>query len=262
MDIIQVDELKLYFGEDIKIADGIVVKSPQIGQIVDYGERLYFNVAQMLCATPSSMKVELNDKMKIDWMKISDFELFMILCQQQVFQPEQTSILLGDLNLSQLKPFPKTENGEVVLSNDDHTIEINEVIYNVMVTYLRKMHNFKKQVDKAGNSMTHRVLLDIARQDAKMAEKKPYTSFLRPLVSAMQGRLKYTKQYIREMGVFEFFDQISRAQIIVQSDALLHGAYGGMMDSRKIDKREFDWMRDISDESSNNNKTVLKEGAN
>jgi hypothetical protein len=262
MDIIQVDELRLYFGNDIKIADGVILKSPTVGQIVDYGEAAYFSALQTLCATPSSMKVQLADlKPKpLDWMKVSEWQLFQMICSS--FTPEQTSLVLGDLDLSQLKPYAMGESEDVILSNDDHTIMINEVIYNVLVTYLRKMHGFKKQVDKAGNKITHKVLLDLARQDAKMAQNKPYKSFLLPLVSSLQGRQGYTKDYIRNMGIFEFFNQINRAQIICQADAALGGMYSGMIDTRKMDKTILDWMRDITDESSKNNKTVLKEGAN
>lgn len=259
MDIIQTDELRLYFGDDIKIADGVVLKSPTIGQVVDYGEAAYFSVLQTLCATPSSMKVQLDD-MKLDWMKVTDWQLFVMLCSS--FKPEQTSLVLGDLDLSQLTPYSMGETEEVVLSNKDHTIIINEVIYNVLVTYLRKMHGFKKQVDKAGNKMTHKVLLNLARQDAKMAQNKPYKSFLLPLVSSLQGRQGYEKSYIRNMGIYEFFNQINRVQIVVQADAALGGMYSGMIDTKKMDKTVLDWMRDISDEPSNNNKSILKEGAN
>lgn len=259
MDLIQVDELRLYMGEDIKIADGVVVKSPSIRQIVDYGESNYFNMAQTICATPSTMKVKLDD-MKLDWMKVEDFQLFAMLCQ--AFKPEQTYPLLGDLDLSQLnlKYTPGTE--EVELSNSDRSIVINEIIYNVLVTYLRKMHGFKKQVDKAGNKMTHKVLLKLARQDEKMAQSKPYKSFLLPLVSSLQARQGYSKEYIKDMGIFEFMNQINRTQIIVQADAALTGCYSGMVDTRKMDKTVLDWMRDITDESSNQNKSILQEGAN
>ena len=259
MELFQVDELRLYFGDDIKIADGVVLKSPTIGQIVDYGEAAYFSVAQALCATPSSMKVKLDD-MKLDWMKVTDWQLFMMLCPS--FTPEQTSLLLGDLDLSQLRPYSKGEDEEVYLSNEDHSVEIHEVVYNILVTYLRKMHGFKKQVDKAGNSIAHKMLLNLARQDEKMAQNKPYKSFLLPIVSALQGRQGYSKEYIKNMSIFELMNQINRVQIIVQADAALQGSYSGMVDMKKMDKTVFDWMRDISDEKSNNNKTILKEGAN
>ena len=79
MELFNVDELRLYFGEDIKIADGVVLKSPTIGQIVEYGESNYFSMAQTLCATPSSMKVKL-DEVKLDWMQVTEWQLIMMLC--------------------------------------------------------------------------------------------------------------------------------------------------------------------------------------
>ncbi len=147
------------------------------------------------------------------------------------------------------------------MANEDHTIQINEVVYNVLVTYLRKMHGLKKQVDKAGNSITHKMLLKLARQDEKMAQNQPYKSFLLPLISSLQARQKYDKNYIRNMGVYEFLNQINRVQIVIQADAALNGMYSGMIDTRKMDKTILNWMRDIEDESSNN-KTILNEGAN
>lgn len=254
----QVDELKLYFGDDIKIAEGVVIKQPTIGQIKEFGESRYFSMAQTLCATPSSMKIQLDD-IKLDWMQITDFQLFSLLCQSM--KPEQTSLLLGDLDLSSLKPYAMGEE-EVVLSNEDHTIVINEVIYEIMVTYLRKMHGFKKQIDKAGNAVTKMVLLREERKEAERNKNKSYKSFLLPLVSSLQGRMKCTKEYIKNMGVMEFFNQISRAQIIVQADAALQGSWSGMVDTKKVPKETFDWMREITEETKKNEGTILKEGAN
>jgi hypothetical protein len=259
MDIFQVDELSLYLGNDIKVADGVVIKVPQIGQIASYGESAYFATMQTLCATPSSMKAQLDD-WKLDWMKVTDFQLFGMLCT--ALKPEQTSLVLGDLDLSELKPRPINESGEIVLSNKDGTIIINEVIYNILVTYLRKMHGFKKQVDKAGNSMTHKMLIKLARQDAQMAKNKPYKSVLRPLISAVKCRQKYPMEYVKNMGIYEFFDDVARLNIIVQADAALAGCYSGFCDTKKMDKTVLDWTREIVEESATKGKSIVNEGAN
>ena len=260
----QVDELKLYLGSEVKIASGITLYQPTIGEIANYNEAEYFSMAQTLCATPSSMKVALDD-MKLDYMKVDDFQLFMMLCQS--LTPDKTRPLLGDLDLSKFKPYSIGETETVVLANGEvdengNPIVINEIVYEILTTYIRKMHNFKKQVDKAGNAITRKVLIDEDRKAAQRNKDKPYKSFLVPLVSSLQGRQGYTKEYICNMGLYEFMNQIARTQIIVQADAALGGMYSGFVDTKKMDKSVLDWTRDISDDSKSNNKTILNEGAN
>ena len=260
----QVDELKLYLGSDIKIANGITLYQPTVGDIANYNELEYFSMAQTVCATPSTMKVALDD-MKLDYMQVEDFQLFMMLCQS--LTPDKTKPLFGDLDLTKFKPHSFGETEEVVLFNgefneDGQPIIINSIIYEVLVTYIRKMHNFKKQVDKAGNAITRKVLIDEDRKNTERNKGKPYKSFLVPLVSSLQGRQGYTKEYICNMGLYEFMNQINRVQIIVQADAALSGMYSGFVDTKKMDKTVLDWTREITEESSTKGKSIVKEGAN
>lgn len=259
-----VDELKLYLGSDIKIANGITLLQPTIGEIANYNEAEYFSMAQTLCATPSSMKVALDD-MKLDYMKVDDFQLFMMLCQS--LTPDKTKPLLGDLDLTKFTPHAVNGTEDVVLvyhqpDEDGNPIIINPIIYEVLATYVRKMHNFKKQVDKAGNAITRKVLIDEDRKAAQRNKDKPYKSFLVPLISSLQGRQSYPKDYICSMGLYEFMNQIARTQIIVQADAALGGMYSGFVDTSKMDRTILDWTRDISEDTQKNNKTILNEGAN
>lgn len=264
MEGFQVDELKLYMAEDIKIANGIVLKCPKIRDVAEYGESAYFSMANTLCATPSSMMVALDD-MKLNYMKVSDFELFMMLCQS--LTPETTHLLLGDLDLSKFKPHQVGDTEEVILvhedtKDDENPIVISPIIHEVLTTYIRRMHNFKKEVKKAGNEITRKQLIRLARQDAQMAKNKPHESFLRPVISAVKCRQGYSMDYIREMGIFELMDDLSRLNVIVQADAALGGMYSGFVDTKKMDKTILDWTRDISEDSKSNNKTILNEGAN
>jgi hypothetical protein len=246
----QVDELKLYMSEDIKIAHGIVLKCPKIKDVAEYGESAYFSMAQTLCATPSSMMVALDD-MKLNYMKIKDFELFMMLTQS--LKPEATHLLLGDLDLTKFKPRSYGETEEVILvyegtENDEEPIMISSIIYEVLVTYIRKMHGFKKEYRPAGNEHARRAIIRLARQDALVAKNKPHESFLRPVISAVKCRQGYSMDYIRDMGIFELMDDLSRLNIIVQADAALGGMYSGFVDTKKMDKTVLNWTRNIEDD--------------
>ena len=234
----------MYFGEDFFINDKIKIIQPTIGQIVEYGEQGYFGVAHILTAIPSDMKAQLWD-MNIDWMEISDFQLFILLCK--TLPIERTRILLGDLDLTQLKLYPHPEMEDtVILANKEAGVVIDEYIYMKMAEYIRKMHGFTKKVERAKNKMTKKILIQEDRDKMKRNANKSYESYLLPLVSSVQARLGYTKEYIRNMGLCEFTDMVSRLQIIVNSDALLHGMYGGMIDTKKINKNELNWMREIT----------------
>lgn len=260
MDKFQVDELKLYMSEDVKIANGIVLKCPKILDIVEYGENEYFSMAQTLCSTPSSMKVALDD-MKLNYMKVEDFQLFMMLTQS--LTPKATHLLLGDLDLSKFKPHAINDSEEVILvyegtENDENPIVISSIIYEVLVTYIRKMHGFKKQVDKAGNEITRKQLIRLARQDAEMAKNKSHESFLRPIISAVKCRQGYGMDYIKQMGIFELMDDLSRLNVIVNADAALGGMFSGFVDTKKMDKTVFNWTRNIEDDEKDKGKAIAE----
>ena len=256
--LINVDPLKLYFGEDFAINDKIIIHQPTIGEVAEYGEQAYFGMAHTVCSIPSDMKSQLWD-MNIDWMEISDFQLFILLCK--TLPVERTSILFGDLDLTSLKLYPHPEiEDAVILANKETGVRIDEYIYMKMVEYVRKMHGFTKKVERAKNKMTKKILIQEDRDRIARNAKKSYESYLLPLVSSVQARLGYTKEYVKNMGLCEFTDMVSRLQIIVSSDALLHGMYGGMIDTKKINKSELNWMREITHDSGPRG-IVLNEGS-
>lgn len=239
---LDVDELQLYFGDDYVINDYIKITQPLIGEVVDYGEAQYFSMVHTLTAIPSDMKSQLWD-LGLDWTEMDDFELFMMLVQ--TLTPDKTSILFGDLDFSKLKPFKNNQNGDIVLADKETGIIIDKMIYLRIMSYLRKLHNITPKVEKAANKMTKKVLIEEDRQKILLAKDKPFKSYLLPLISAIKVKQGYTKDYVRNMGLYEFFDDIARAQVINNADHLLSGAYSGMMDLKKVNKQEFNWMREL-----------------
>lgn len=239
---LEVDELQLYFGDEYVINDFIKIHQPTVGEVVAYGEKDYFSVVYQMCAIPSDMKSQLWD-MGIDWTEMEDFELFMML--SQTLTPDRTKILFGDLDFSKLRPFKNNQNGDIVLADKDTGVIVDKMIYLRIMNYLRKLHNLKPKVEKAANKMTKRVLIEEDRQKILHAKDKPFKSYLLPLISAIKVKQGYTKDYVKNMGFYEFFDDISRAQIIDQASHLLNGAYCGMADLSKVPKKDFNWMREL-----------------
>lgn len=244
--IFEYDELKMYFGEDYKINDKIVLKSPKLGDIIEFGEREYYSMVHTLVCIPSNMKSQLED-MKINYMEISDFELFVMLTRD--LTKDKTYLLLGDLDLSKFEASINKENNELCLYNSAEDIVIDKLIYTKIVDYIRKLHNITPKVEKAYNETTRKILIQIDRERIAKAKKTPYKSQLKDLVSAMMRYpgFKYKATELKQCSLYEFMDTVRGAQIYVSTTSLLTGMYSGAVDTKKINKNEFNWLRSISD---------------
>lgn len=238
---LEIDELLLYFGDDYVINDQIRIHQPTIGEIVA-GEREYFSMVHTLTAIPSDMKSQLWD-MQIDWCKIEPYDLFIMLAQ--TLTPDKTKILFGDLDLSKLRPFKNNQNGEIVLADKETGIVIDKMIYLRIVTYLRKLHNITPKPEKAKGKRAKQAMIEEDRINHELNKDKPFRSYLLPLISSVKVKQGYTKDYVKNMGFFEFFSDISRIQAIDTADHLLNGMYCGMADLSKVDKTQFNWMREL-----------------
>ena len=71
-----IDELKIYRGSDIQITDKIIVTQPTIDQIIEFGEKRYFQTVHYLTGVGADFKWQLWDYFNIDYTQIDDFELF------------------------------------------------------------------------------------------------------------------------------------------------------------------------------------------
>lgn len=241
--LLEVDELALYFGDPYDVNDYITITIPKVGDVVKYGERQYYSMVQTITAIPSEMKSQLWD-MGLDWTEITDFQLFMMLAP--TLSKDKTSILFGDIDFQAMRPFENKENDTVFLANPETGVIIDELAFGKIHSYLCSAHNLTKKVEKAANEFTKKFMIDEDRQKLKHNAKQPYKSFLKPLISSVKCRMGYTLDYVRNMGLVEFFDDLSRLQIIVNADALLQGSYSGMVDTSKIPKKHFDWCREIT----------------
>lgn len=240
---LDVDSLFLYFGDDYVINDKIKIMQPTIGQIVDYGEATYFSMVHTMSAIPSDMKSMLYDQMGIIWTEIEDFDLFIML--SQTLTPDKTGILFGDLDFSKMRPFRSNQNGEVVLADKEAGIVIDKLIYTRIVNYIRKLHNITPKPEKAKGKRAREAMIDEDRRSRELNKDKPFRSYLLPLISSVKVKQSYTRDYVRNMGLYEFFDDVSRLSIINNSDHLMSAAYAGTIDMKKIDKKELNWMREL-----------------
>ena len=181
--------------------------------------------------------------MQLDWTRIENFELFTLL--SQTLTPDKTGILFGDLDFSKLRPFKNNQNDEIVLADKETGLIIDKLIYTRIFNYLCKLHGITPKPEKAKGKRAKQAMIDEDRRNRELNKDKPFKSFLMPLISSLKVKQGYTKDYVRNMGLFEFFNDISRIQAIDSADHLLNGMYCGMADLSKIDKKNFNWMREL-----------------
>lgn len=242
-ELLDFDELKMYFGEDYRVNDYVTVHTPTVGEIAEFGEQKYYSVVSVLTAIPSDMKSLLFD-MGIDYEEIPDFELFYLLTRGCA--PDMTGILLGPLDLSRMELYKDNETGRPVMLNPETEEKIDELAYLKISGYLRKLHGFKAKVEKAANKTTKNLLIRLDREQREKNRSGAYESRLKPLISAMMRYpgFKYKSGELKKCSIYEFMDTVRGAQIYVTSTSLLQGSYSGMIDTSKISKKEFNWMRD------------------
>lgn len=250
----EIDFLKMYFGYPFEIGNGIEIKQPYIQDIIDYGEMDFWRMLSLFTTNSTTHRLELWD-LGLDWNKISDYELFRLFYKQ--FTPEQTYIILGDLDLTKFESYivntgdeSEEQDKEIITLYDiENDIEISEDIFNTMAFYIRTMFNMFPKVEKAKGKGTKEAIIWEERENLQRRENedKHVSSILLPMISSCVNHpgFKYKKDELKNVGIYEFIDSCQRLQVYEASTALLKGMYSGFIDTKNINSKDYDFMRDI-----------------
>lgn len=249
---LEFDRLKMYFGEPLVIPcrhGEITVLSPTIGDIIALGESKFYSTLNLLVANTTSYRLFLWD-LQLDWNEVSDFELFCMIYKN--IDSDASRLLFGDLDFSLFEP--KVLNVDestkkLILANVEQNVEIDEDVYQQIHQYFQMMFNMHPEelLTKEKRMKDWWIQKDRREQDRKSkgkADEKKYS--IQPIISALVNHpgFKYKLQELREVGVAEFYDSVKRLQIYEQSNALLHGIYGGMISSKDIEPESYNFMRE------------------
>lgn len=241
--------LRMYFGDDYVINDKIVIHQPSIQNFIDAeNESDIYNVIFPFISNTTGYRVQLWD-MGIDWNKISNQELFSVLIK--TIDYKYSKIIFGDIDFSTFNLY-ETQNGDekvFTLYSSKMGLEIDEDVMNKMCKYIQFMFNsFPPEEEFTSSKTLKQELINNDRQ--KQLLRKKNTDGSQSLLSMISFYLnhpgcKYKKNELREVGYFEFMYNIQRLQIYESTRALFGGIYSGMCDLSKIDKNEFNFMRDV-----------------
>lgn len=239
-----IDELQIYLGRDYQLTDKIIVHHPTITEVAEFGEQRYYSAVFMLTAIPSDMKFQLED-LGYNYMEVQDYDLFLYITRS--LSSDKTSLLLGDLDLSKMQITMDESINEIVLVDLDSGARIDRYVWLRLREFLRTIHGIVPKIQKAANETTRKILIKLDREKAEKAAKSPAKSQLKVLISGLMRNPGCTLSFseIKELPLYMLMDTIKGLQVFTSTNALLIGANSGMVDIKKIDKKEFDWMRDL-----------------
>lgn len=247
------DKLQMYFGHPYIIeteTQNIIIKQPTVGEIVNIGESLFYSTLFIFIGNPTSYRLKLWD-MGIDWNKISDYDLFCKFVKEA--DPRVTSMLFDNLEFQSFEPHIKklNEDTSITLYSESQQIELSEETYKCICEYLRMMFNIYPKVEKAKGKTTKELMIDEDRAKLSLEndkEKKSKSTLLSLISSCINHPgFKYKLEEINSMGIVQFMDSVQRLQIYESTIALTSGMYSGMCDMSKVDKKLFNFMRELDD---------------
>lgn len=238
------EDVKCFCTGRYNINDKIYIEFPTVRQVMfDIGEKQYWSVLFSLIATSSDIIAQL-DEVGLDWEKVSDFEVFI---RHFVFMPqEQIHIFLPTVNRDNYSIEENPESEELILHDNIDDIVLDKLIVEKIADYLRYAHGLKKNVIKAGNTYTHRDLIDDAKEELKKQKRRPkqQKSQLKAYISYLANVYRCSPETIMEMRINYFFDAIKRSNAINEATTMPFMMYYGMVDgTNKQNQKRLDPMR-------------------
>ena len=238
------DSLSVLRGNDIVINENIIIHQPTLNDIADIGEQKFFNTFYSLCSIPSDMKSVLWD-VDIDYMKLSDWQLFIMLSRN--YHADDTGIVFGNLDFASMQPMSVMGTKEIVLVRDDGMI-ITEEIYQQFIAYLRMSIGYVVKRENAANKTTKMFLIQEDYQRRRMNEGKEYQSILLPIVLTLVNteEFSYTYDQAFDLTIYRLMRSYFQIQNKKAACALYQGSMSGFVDTSKIKKSSFSWIYDES----------------
>ena len=222
------------------INDRVTMKVPTVREILEFDEIKYFDLIYRLYATPYQMMGELDAK-GIDYEQISEYNLFWFAFLS--ISDEDASIVFEDIKPSKFNLVIR--DGQEELYCKDLDLYIDRDTASAIQDFLRKINVTDKCMKKAGNSAMKRYLLEKARKKLKSAKKSKPKRFLEDMVINAVNTSDFAAKSFSEalsMNIYAFNKSIKQTCKFLDWQNLMHGVYGGTVDSHKVNLQKAHWL--------------------
>ena len=230
----------LLYKKQYPINDSISIVIPRVGQILD-DEDSYYGLVSILTAMPVDLLVQLDDA-GIDFTSINEYELFLLMFPG--LKTQDTSLIFGDLDLSQFKIATNEQNGNIVLLDKEHDIIIDRVIHSQIAEVLRKIHHLEKNRRKPANIEAKEYMLKRAREKMRRHRNRKESSQLESLIIAMVNteQYKYDFEGTRELSIYQFNESVRQIIKKVDYDNRMYGVYAGTVSAKDLSQDDLNWL--------------------
>ena len=231
----------LLYATTVPITKSISIRVPSVGEIWD-DEENYFNVISSIIATPYDMMVQLDDQ-GIDFTKITDFDLFLLLFQR--LQTMDTKLVFGDLNLSNFRVASNQISGEFVLRDDLSDIIIDKPAYTQICMTLRTILSIPRTDKVPGNEEARQYMIKLARRKQKRHSNQKRESQLEKYIVALVNTEQFPYNYstVRDISIFQFYSSLNQIAHKIRFDNVMIGYYAGTVKGEDLRAGEKTWIK-------------------
>lgn len=230
----------LLYKRNIKINEYVHIYVPTVGEIID-DEDKYYGLVYALTAMPVDLLVQLDDA-GIDFTSINEYELFLLMFDG--LKSRDTSLILGDLDLSKFKMAVDEQNGNIVLLDEEHNIVIDRAIHSQIARVLREIHHLEKNRRKPANIEAKEYMLKRARDKMMRYRNCKETSQLESLIVAMVNteQYKYDFEGTRELSIYQFNESVRQIVKKVDYSNKMYGVYAGTVSAKDLSQDDLNWL--------------------
>ena len=232
--------INLLYRRSYPINDNISVVIPTVGEILADADG-YYSLLTMFTAAPIDLMVQLDDA-GLDFTTMTDFDLFIVMFN--ALREEDTSLVLGDLDLSEFVFATNEQNGQLVVYNPERDIVIDRAIHQKIAVTLRTIHHIKRDNRKPGNKEAKEYMLERARIKMKRNRNRQTQSQLEQLIIAMVNteQFKYDYDSVRGLSIYQFNESVRQITHKIDYEHRMHGIYAGTVDAKKMSHDDLNWL--------------------
>lgn len=231
----------------VQITDQLSLRIPTVGEVLD-NESIYFSLVSIITSTPFQYMVQLDD-LGIDYTQITDYQMFQLFFP--VYAKQDTSIIFGNLDLSDIGMYHDHSTNLDVLYSPNTDIKIDEFVYVQMAKTMRQINYIKYERKKPKGENTKKYLLEKERRHLKNLERtrkrnEYKQSEFEKLVVALvnNNQFKYNYESVRNLSIYNFYQSFHQIQHEINFNNVMRGVYAGTIDSNKLQDRScLSWIK-------------------